>query len=100
MSRLLYVCVLCVWMTAGAVFHPLTSTPPFSPPLLPHRDRQEASYDGVLGGQAAVNDADVSESRAFLTRVLGADRVAAAARGGAATPPHRRRLRRGRGARV
>ena len=75
----------CVCVDGGVrqFFSPLLTS---NPPLSPTRDRQEASYDGVLGGQAAVNEADVRESRAFLTRVLGADRVAAAARCGRGPP--------------
>lgn len=45
------------------------------------RDRQEASYDGVLGGHACVSDADVRESATFLRGVLGAERYDAAAAG-------------------
>jgi protein N-terminal methyltransferase len=45
-------------------------------------DAQPATDDGVLGGHAdAVADADVAQSDAFLKRVLGADRVGAAAAG-------------------
>lgn len=56
-----------------------TPTRPF--PSFSPRDRQEASYDGVLGGHAAVSDADVRESAAFLRGVLGAERYDAAAAG-------------------
>ena len=57
-------------------------------------DRQEASYDGVLGGHGHVSDADIRESRAFLRAALGPERFdaaeAACGSGGsaaAASPP-------------
>lgn len=42
-------------------------------------DRQEASYDGVLGGHADVSDVDVLESTRLLKRALGAQLQAAQA---------------------
>ena len=33
-------------------------------------DKQEASYDGVLGGYGHVSDADIAESDKFLKKVL------------------------------
>jgi len=41
-------------------------------------DRQEASYDGVLGGHGHVSGADIRESRAFLRAALGPERFDAA----------------------
>ena len=41
-------------------------------------DKQEASYDGVLGGHGHVSDADIRESRAFLRASLGPERFDAA----------------------
>lgn len=41
-------------------------------------DRQEASYDGVLGGHGDISDADIRESRAFLRASLGPERFDAA----------------------
>ena len=52
-------------------------------------DRQEASYDGVLGGHGHVSGADIRESRAFLRASLGPERfdAAEAACSSRASPP-------------
>jgi AdoMet dependent proline di-methyltransferase len=40
-------------------------------PAVEYWDRQEASYNGVLGGYGYVSDADISESTAFLKKAFG-----------------------------
>lgn len=41
-------------------------------PAVEYWDRQEASYNGVLGGYGYVSDADITESSAFLKKAFSA----------------------------
>jgi protein N-terminal methyltransferase len=40
-------------------------------PAVEYWDKQEASYDGVLGGYGSVSDTDVAESDKFLKKAFG-----------------------------